>query len=151
MRTIYTDGARRTSTGSGGWAYVVLEVEDDGTARETARRAGSAVTSTNNRMELTAVCVALEDHPEEQLHICVDSTYVFNGVTTLVWHWRENGWLTKSSRKSVANQDLWKRLLTALHMREVEPTWERIPGHDGNVWNELCDKLAVAESRSVSL
>ncbi|HEY5320036.1 MAG TPA: RNase H family protein, partial [Galbitalea sp.] len=86
-------------------------------------------------------------HPNEALHIRVDSTYVFNGVSTLVWHWRDNGWLTKSSHKPVTNQDLWERLLTALEAREIETTWERIPGHNGNVWNELCDKLAVAESR----
>ena len=102
-------------------------------------------------MELTAVCAALEDHPDGQLHICVDSDYVYNGASGLASHWRENRWLTKSSRKPVANQDLWERFLTALQAREVEPTWECIPGHNGNAWNELCDKLAVAESRSFSL
>lgn len=54
MITFYTDGGCSGNPGPGGWAYAVSE---DGKLVES--RSGGEAATTNNRMELTAVIMAL--------------------------------------------------------------------------------------------
>ncbi len=54
--------------------------------------------------------------------------------------WQKNGWRT-ANKKSVANRDLWERLISLVEKRKINPTWVR--GHDGHKENEICDELAV--------
>lgn len=102
---------------------------------------GSAETTTNNRMELTAPCVALETLTRPcvvQIH--TDSTYVRNGITQWLPGWKRNGWRT-SSKQPVKNADLWQRLEAACERHEVEWFW--VKGHAGVADNELADQLAT--------
>ncbi len=56
-----------------------------------------------------------------------------------------NGWRTHS-KKSVANRDLWDRLITQHLFHHIN--WNRVPGHHPNYpLNERCDRLAVAQKR----
>src|SRR5689334_1181665 len=90
---IYTDGACRGNPGPGGWA-ATLRFGD--TEKELA---GAEATTTNNRMELTAVIRALEALKRPvQAKVYTDSEYVRRGITEWVRSWKARDWRT-SDRK----------------------------------------------------
>jgi ribonuclease HI len=138
--TIYTDGAARGNPGPGGYGIVLLS----GTHRKELS-AGYKFT-TNNRMELMAVIVALETLKVEGSFVTVytDSLYVANAVT--------KGWLfdwVKKRFKGKKNPDLWLRFLEVYKKHQVKFIW--IKGHNDNPLNERCDQLAVAASLQAGL
>ena len=131
---IYTDGACRGNPGPGGWA-ATLRLDD--TEKELA---GAEASTTNNRMELTAVIRALEALKRPvRAKIYTDSEYVRRGITEWISGWKRRGWRT-ADRKPVKNQDLWERLdeLAAAHDLE----WHWVKGHSGVPGNERVDLLA---------
>src|SRR3712207_7236923 len=80
-------------------------------------------------MELTAACVALETIDEGHVvTVYSDSSYLVNCMRR-GWYkkWRENGWLNHR-KGSVANRDLWERLLEATQ-RHHEVRWRKVKGH----------------------
>jgi ribonuclease HI len=133
---VYTDGACDPNPGPGGWGAILLFGEHKKTL------SGGANSSTNNRMELTAVIEAL-GALKRRVHVRLhtDSTYVQRGVTEHLVRWKANGWRT-SDKKDVANRDLWEALDTALTRYDVEWIW--VKGHAGDPFNEEVDRLAVA-------
>ena len=136
---IYTDGACSGNPGPGGWGAVLLYGEHE------KQLSGGAAETTNNRMELTAVIEALSLLKRPcKVTLTTDSKYVADSVTKgWVYGWKKRGW-KKSDGKPAINVDLWERLLPLLQTHEVEFVW--IKGHAGHKYNEICDKLAVAES-----
>lgn len=107
---------------------------------------GKELNTTNNRMELTAAIVGLEELKEAcNVTISTDSEYVQKGMEFWVWKWIRNSWKTIEG-KDVKNKDLWERLLKAQDPHKVKWIWVR--GHNGDVQNERCDKLAN-EARSL--
>ena len=135
---IYTDGACSGNPGPGGWGAVLVY---NGKEKELS---GSEKNTTNNRMELTAVIMALIalNQPCE-VKLTTDSKYVCDAVNKgWVYSWRKNGW-KKSDKKPALNVDLWKELLLLLEKHEVEFIW--VKGHNGHKYNEICDALAVKE------
>jgi ribonuclease HI len=131
---IYTDGACRGNPGPGGWA-ATLRFGD--TEKELA---GAEATTTNNRMELTAVIRALEALKRPvQAKVYTDSEYVRRGITEWVTSWKARGWRT-ADRKPVKNQDLWQRLDELAAAHEIE--WHWVKGHSGVPGNERVDQLA---------
>lgn len=135
---IYTDGACSGNPGPGGWGAVLVY---NGKEKELS---GSEKETTNNRMELTAVIMALNalNQPCE-VKLTTDSKYVCDTVNKgWVYSWRKNGW-KKSDKKPALNVDLWKELLSLLEKHEVEFIW--VKGHNGHKYNEICDALAVKE------
>ena len=133
--TIYTDGAARGNPGPGGYGIILLS----GPYKKELS-AGYKFT-TNNRMELLAVIVALETLKIEGSEVTVytDSRYVVNAVN--------EGWLNdwvKKRFKGKKNQDLWLRYLEVSRKHKVSFTW--IKGHNENPLNERCDRLAVEAS-----
>lgn len=135
---IYTDGACSGNPGPGGWGAVLVY---NGKEKELS---GSEKETTNNRMELTAVIMALNalNQPCE-VKLTTDSKYVCDAVNKgWVYSWRKNGW-KKSDKKPALNVDLWKELLSLLEKHEVEFIW--VKGHNGHKYNEICDALAVKE------
>lgn len=135
---IYTDGACSGNPGPGGWGAVLVY---NGKEKELS---GSEKNTTNNRMELTAVIMALNalNQPCE-VKLTTDSKYVCDAVNKgWVYSWRKNGW-KKSDKKPALNVDLWKELLTLLEKHEVKFIW--VKGHNGHKYNEICDALAVKE------
>ncbi len=117
-----TDGACEPNPGDGGWG-VVLRIGDE--AKELY---GGAPESTNQRMEITAVIMALKalDTPSE-VEIISDSQYVIKTMT--------DGWKRK------ANKDLWAALDEAVKPHKIIWTWVR--GHNGHVDNERADALSL--------
>lgn len=135
---IYTDGACSGNPGPGGWGAVLVY---NGKEKELS---GSEKETTNNRMELTAVIMALNalNQPCE-VKLTTDSKYVCDAINKgWVYSWRKNGW-KKSDKKPALNVDLWKELLSLLEKHDVEFIW--VKGHNGHKYNEICDALAVKE------
>lgn len=135
---IYTDGACSGNPGPGGWGAVLVY---NGKEKELS---GSEKNTTNNRMELTAIIMALNalNQPCE-IKLTTDSKYVCDAVNKgWVYSWRKNGW-RKSDKKPALNVDLWEELLSLLEKHEVQFIW--VKGHNGHKYNEICDTLAVNE------
>jgi ribonuclease HI len=138
---IWTDGGCKPNPGPGGWAAILRY---RGVERELT---GGELTTTNNRMELTAAAAALETLKRPcQVVVHTDSEYVRNGITK--WHtgWVRKGW-KNASGDPVKNMDLWRRLLDAAKIHEVEWRWVR--GHAGDVMNERADVLATRAREAV--
>jgi len=131
---IYTDGSSKGNPGPGGYGAVMLS--EQGHRRELAQ--GFRKT-TNNRMELLSVIVALETIKADDALITVysDSKYVVDAV--------EKKWVFKWEKKffeNKKNSDLWKRFLKIYRQHIVCFIW--VKGHANNLENERCDRLAVA-------
>ena len=137
--TLYTDGACSGNPGPGGWG-AILEYGE-----HTRELSGGEASTTNNRMELTAVIMGLSAL-KERCHVAVvsDSKYVLDALR-LGWarKWRANGWM-RNKREAALNPDLWERLLTLTEQHETELCW--IKGHAGHPQNERCDQMAVREA-----
>lgn len=130
--TIYTDGSARGNPGKGGYGAILVS----GTHRKELS-AGYRYT-TNNRMELLAVIVALEAMKVEglEIHIYTDSKYVCEAVEKKwVFGWAAKGFKDKK------NADLWNRFLPLFRKHKVKFHW--IKGHAGHAMNERCDALAT--------
>jgi ribonuclease HI len=135
---IYTDGSAKGNPGPGGYGIVLLS--NEGHRKEVAK--GYRKT-TNNRMELLSVIVALEMLKARPMDVVVysDSKYVVDAVEKKwVFNWEKKYFNKKK------NVDLWKRFLIVYRQHKVKFTW--VKGHANNVENERCDKLAVAAAEA---
>ena len=133
---IYTDGSSLGNPGPGGYGVVI---PSNGDSRELS--AGFRKT-TNNRMELLACIVGLEQlSTPSAVALFSDSRYVVDGMTK-GWakKWQKNRW-RKSNGEPALNIDLWKRLLSLCDNHDVRFIW--VKGHAGNAGNERCDQLAT--------
>lgn len=130
--TIYTDGAARGNPGPGGYGAIL---RFQGKEKELSQ--GYRLT-TNNRMELLAVIVALEalKTSKHKVTIYSDSKYVVDAIEKgWVFNWQKKGF------KGKKNVDLWQRYLP-LHQKH-KPSYVWVKGHAGHPENERCDELAV--------
>ena len=137
---IYTDGSAKGNPGNGGYGIVMMS----GNHRKELSE--GFVLTTNNRMELLAVIVALESikNPNESITIYSDSKYVVDAV--------EKKWLfewEKKQFKKKKNPDLWLRFLKIYRQHLVSFIW--VKGHSNNKENERCDFLAVTAAESKNL
>ena len=138
-KIVATDGACSGNPGPGGWAFVEQLSGD--------HASGGAARTTNNIMELTALIRALEyAGPECALLIRSDSQYSLNVMTQWAKGWRRRGW-KKADKKPVKNLELVKRLLELYEGRTGRTEVEWVKGHAGDAANEMCDRLAVEQSR----
>lgn len=138
--TVYTDGAAKGNPGPGGYGIVMLASKH---RKELSQ--GFRLT-TNNRMELLAVIVALEALKKARNEVTVysDSKYVVDAVNkNWLFGWEKKGFKKKK------NPDLWKRFLVAYRLQHVKFVW--VKGHANNPLNERCDELAVEAAESNNL
>ncbi len=140
MKTVvlYTDGACSGNPGPGGWGAILAY---NGQEKELS---GGEDSTTNNRMELTAVIRGLEALREPCIvELYSDSKYVIDGLEK-GWarSWQRRGWV-KSNKKPALNPDLWERLLALTQQHQVRCHW--VKGHAENPKNNRCDQLAVAQ------
>ena len=135
--TIYTDGACEPNPGPGGYGIVMIY----GIARKEI--SGGFRLTTNNRMELMAAIIGLEQLKEPcQARLYSDSQYLVQAMTQgWAQRWKGKGW-KRSKREKAMNPDLWDRLLTLCEQHQVEFVWLR--GHAGDPENERCDQLSYA-------
>ena len=139
---IYTDGSSIGNPGPGGYGIVMLS-EDGQYKKEFSQ--GFKIT-TNNRMELLAVIVGLENIKIKNcnVEIYTDSKYVSDAV--------EKGWLfnwVKKDFKNKKNKDLWYRFLDIYNIHNVKFYW--IKDHNNDFFNERCDILANLAARNLDL
>ena len=127
--TVYTDGACSGNPGPGGWGAILRY------GAHEKEISGGAASTTNNRMELTAVIEALRLLKEP----CLDA--LEKGWAR---SWQKRGWV-KGDKKPALNPDLWEELLALTDRHTVRCHW--VKGHADDPYNERCDRLAVAESR----
>lgn len=122
---IYTDGGCLVNPGGKG-AYGVVII--DTSTGEIKQMMDAYASTTNNRMEMMAVIVALEQLKEGDAALLhSDSQYVINCYSG-VW-------------KKKKNVDLWKRMEAASKGKKITMRWVR--GHNGDLYNEMCDQLAT--------
>ena len=129
--TLYTDGACSGNPGPGGWGAIL---EYMGHEKELS---GGEESTTNNRMELTAVIRGLSS----------DSKYVIDGLEK-GWaaSWKKKGWI-KSDKKPALNPDLWDQLLELTGKHQMRYHW--VKGHAENPKNNRCDELAVMQWKQI--
>ena len=137
---IYTDGSSRGNPGPGGYGIVLSYNGNEKEISEGFRK------TTNNRMELLAVIVALESLKTTKIPVKIysDSKYVIDAIT--------KGWLKiwiQKNFKGKKNKDLWLRY-DKISMK-FQVTFEWVKGHAGNIKNERCDVLAVEASKNSNL
>lgn len=132
---IYADGSCIPNPGKGALSYVILHKD-----KVIKKHSKAYKLTTNNRMELLGVIEALKTlPPHSKAEVYLDSQYVVNSIN--------KRWLTRWIAKSytgVKNQDLWKQISDLITKYTVTFKW--IKGHNGDIYNELCDKMAKKAS-----
>ncbi|MCB0401069.1 MAG: ribonuclease HI [Flavobacteriales bacterium] len=138
--TIYTDGAAKGNPGNGGYGIVMMS------GKHKKELSAGFRNTTNNRMELLSVIVALEQIKLDRavVEIFSDSKYVVDAVEKgWVFNWQKKGFKDKK------NVDLWQRFLKIYPKHQVKFHW--VKGHAGNFYNERCDELAVQAAEGLEL
>lgn len=135
---IYTDGACSGNPGPGGWAAILIYQEKE------KELSGGEESTTNNRMELTAVISALRALKEPcEVDLYSDSRYVIDALEKgWALSWQKRGWV-RADKKPALNPDLWTELLELTAQHSMHYHWVR--GHADNPWNNRCDRLAVQQ------
>lgn len=138
---IYTDGSSRGNPGPGGYGIVMMW---KGKGKELS---GGYRLTTNNRMELLAVIVALEQLKTNQHPVLIysDSQYVVNAVEK---GWLRN-WIRTGFQGGKKNKDLWMRFYQLSSQFRLQFKW--VKGHADNPWNNRCDELATAAAAQKGL
>lgn len=141
MKTnIYTDGSCNNHTKNKGGIGFVCEFEERKVLYEYYE--GSYTNTTSNRMELLAICRAMEhiiNYPEkfDSVTIHSDSQYVINSIN--------KGWLYRwesEDFKGRKNADLWRLFLKLQEKLPCVVKFKWVRGHNGNKLNEIADGLA---------
>lgn len=132
---LITDGAYSSARDQGGIGLVFLK-----NGEKILEYSKMYKGVTNNMMELGAVIVGLRliKSPIDSLTIITDSMYVIGCAT--------KGWKRKKNVKLWQEFDSQYERVKALC---PDIRFEHVKGHDGDKWNEYCDKLAVKASQSI--
>lgn len=140
---LFTDGACSGNPGPGGWAFILRHPASD----SEIERAGGDPSTTNNRMELTAVIEGLAAlKSPSRVDVYSDSQYVLKGLNEWMDTWIAKGW-KNAAKKPVKNRDLWEKLDAARKVHTLDYHW--VKGHSDHPENERCDALAV-EARDLA-
>ncbi len=138
---IYTDGAARGNPGPGGYGVVMLWGE-----KRKELSAGFRLT-TNNRMELMAIIVALQNLSKKNIPITIftDSQYVVNSIEK---KWLNN-WIKTNFKGGKKNKDLWLQYYELAKEFSIKLKW--VKGHADNIFNNRCDELATSAADGKNL
>ncbi|MBH2005483.1 MAG: ribonuclease HI [Sphingobacteriia bacterium] len=130
---IYTDGAARGNPGPGGYGILLIWGDKRKEISAGFRR------TTNNRMELMAVIVALQSLTKNDIPITIhtDSRYVVDSVQK---KWLD-GWIRTGFKGGKKNKDLWTKYHELSRQFNISFVW--VKGHAENPFNNRCDELAT--------
>jgi ribonuclease HI len=107
---------------------------------------GHDPSTTNNRMELTALIRAFSMLPEDaEIEVFSDSELCVKTINEWAHAWEARGW--RRSSGPIANLELVKELF-ALHRSHPKVKLKWIKAHNGWLWNEYADSLSTAWTRS---
>lgn len=166
---IYSDGSSLRNPGSSGLAYIIRYMDDlnDGSMPQYTdiECAKGYRLSTNNRMEMMAAIEALGHtlnliqtnnnfSTVRQIDLHSDSEYLCKAINNKwIEKWQQNGWMTSGYRGQqpmpIKNKDLWEKIITLQNQfrtMNIALTISWLKGHNGDEYNEKCDKLAVDAS-----
>lgn len=140
---IFTDGACSGNPGPGGWGAILRY------GGHELELSGGEASTTNNRMELTAVIEALKKLNQKcEVTIYTDSKYVADAfLQGWIRNWMKKGW-KKSDGKPVLNPELWQTLWSEIQKHDYKIVW--VKGHAGHPENERCDVLATTQAAKFS-
>ena len=128
----YTDGScdNLDPKRPGGSAYIIFN-EDKSLFRKASK---GFIGTTNNRMELLAIISVVNALPKgSEVTIYTDSQYCIKAI---------------NSKKPKMNLDLVNKYhQIASKLKKVSFEWVR--GHNGNIWNEECDRMANGEYQKI--
>ena len=134
---IYGDGSALGNPGPGGWGAILKFNEH---LRELS---GGDKHTTNNKMELTAIIMALKEvNTPSTIEVYSDSQYVCKGINEWLSGWVKKNW--RGSTGPVKNVELWQEYLEVSKGHTIKCIW--VKGHAGHPENERCDSLAVIEA-----
>ncbi|EPE37284.1 ribonuclease H [Candidatus Photodesmus katoptron] len=137
---IFTDGSCLGNPGPGGYG-IILRYKN----LEKIVKKGYILT-TNNRMEILAVIVALQNLKEScSIVLTTDSKYVRQGITQWIHNWKKSNWKTVN-KKPIKNLDLWKRLDQVVLLHQIQWCW--VKSHSGHKENQRCDRLAYLSAKN---
>ena len=151
MIEIYTDGSAKNngaidSCGGFGVCAMMQDKETKAGYRILKLASKQEQGATNNQMELKSLLYAL--YLAQTLYsydLCViksDSAYCVNTFNSWLQSWQSHGW-TRSNNKPIENLDLMKQLYEYKKINYPNFRVERIPGHVGELGNEIADALAT--------
>ena len=141
---LYTDGACSGNPGPGGWGAILRFRAGEKVYEK--EMSGGEDSTTNNRMELTAVLMGLKNLNQPcEVELYSDSKYVVDSLEK-GWAkgWRARGW-KKADKSPALNADLWALALAEAEKHTIHYHW--LKGHAGHPENERCDRMAVEESK----
>jgi len=138
---IYTDGASRGNPGKGGYGIVMIW------GNQKKEMAAGYRLTTNNRMELMAVIVALQSLTKKNIPLTIytDSKYVADSIEK---KW-VNNWIKTDFKGGKKNKDLWLQYYKLAKDFSIKIKW--VKGHADNVFNNRCDELATAAAAGKNL
>lgn len=148
---LYTDGACSGNPGPGGWAYAVVDKEENAIIEKNK---GSESYTTNNKMELLAAIEGLsfikeaEIGTEVMLH--TDSNYVLQSMTEWAHSWKQNDW-TRKNKKTIENLLLIQCLYRLCYEEGLSVTFKKVKAHlksthtDYDPYNDYVDQLATGK------
>ena len=129
---VYTDGSCIPNPGSGGWAYEIRNFKDE----IIDSSSGSVKSTTNNRMELTAVIKSLQSD-----YIKSNSVVTIKSDSQLIINTMNMNWKKKE------NIDLWNDLVEYKKSKNLRCEWEWVKAHAGIEGNENVDQKANQEAK----
>lgn len=132
---VWTDGAFSALRDQGGVGIVMLE--DD---KKILEYSNMYKRTSNNQMELAAVIISLRiiKKKYDSIEIYTDSQYVI-GCATLGWKRKKNKKLWEEFDKQYQRVSELCLNIKFIHVK----------GHNGDMYNEICDALAVNASKMV--
>lgn len=136
---IYTDGSCLSNPGGkGAWAYLIYD-----NIGFIASKSIGYLKTTNNRMEMMAIINAIESCPlKSRLLIYSDSMYAINSFSIWLDSWKRSNF----KNGTVKNLDLIHKYVHVTKERFV--SFKFVRGHNGDLHNETCDKMANAKAES---
>jgi len=141
---VYTDGSCLGNPGPGAAATVITDLDGNIIKSYTC----TSELTTNNRMELTAVIMALKSVARGNVLMTMDSSYVHDGITKWMQSWKARGW-KKADKNDVLNVDLWKDIDELIDSHQGVLCFKLVRGHAGDIGNELADQLAQNAARKL--
>ena len=144
---IFTDGSCNNldKFNNGGWAYIAFEAsavaadKDIDIKQAYKVESGAAKKTTNNRIELTAICKAIASLPmAAKCYIFTDSEYCIKVLDH------------RDGHQFVANTDIINTFYQVIALRAISYSFHWIKGHSGYKFNELADQLAQSEYRKLN-
>lgn len=137
---IYTDGAYSSARNQGGIGIVIIDEESSKLLHQVSK---GYTNTTNNRMELTAILMALRciTGDVDKVTIVSDSMYAIGSscIGTLKYKRKKNLDLLAKLDEVVKNKRQF--------IKELDIQW--VKGHFEDEFNDIADKLAVNASQEL--